>query len=450
VRCEGGSDPFEMKIPGLPIIFDEFATPSPAGVYLLSHAHTDHTNGLENGRFPEGTIYCTSVTRDIMLARNTKIPSHRVQSLPLSQRTFIANDGTLDIWVHAVNAHHCPGSAMFLVEHGPSTYLYTGDFRFDALCHEEGFGNCSMEYLEDWLSNSGRVIDLLVIDATFNDDAGFHTKFPSRIDCARQIVSLLKSRVPKQKTLAVQIMTTGCEYMLQEVCRQLNCPAWLCPQSAQVLVEEWGKEVPVMVTSKQETTSLHVYGKSASFYALALKNPDVVYVRASAMWAQHAEETNPLSAIAEAQKKPVLRTNGVWQVLHSMHSSIEELQTFVTRLRPKFVTAVRVGGVRMQTSQVGQLRKAFSALGDCEWLAGIDDFAAHMLPVMSCIENGRKKPDASDCSVRPSGQDVQEGRDESERAVARLLSSGLFGDDSENEQDDVQDSDMPAKRPRIN
>ncbi|GAA6043928.1 hypothetical protein JCM8097_000903 [Rhodosporidiobolus ruineniae] len=164
---------------GDPAIHNPF-TGKPPLFYLLSHAHTDHFVGLDSPHFA-GLIYCTPVTRRLLLETMTaadrvrydelgervgKNYKHkglrkkqtavkggkgrgmdRIRTLEYNTPTVIPGPDGTSVTVTAIDANHCPGSAMFIVTgptpspSAPSTsttvltppisILHTGDSRIE-------------------------------------------------------------------------------------------------------------------------------------------------------------------------------------------------------------------------------------------------------------------------------------------------------------------------------
>ena len=123
-----------VALPGLPVSVDDSRESLGLSTYLLTHMHTDHLKGLRDG-WKGGTIYCTRITRELLLTRFDISPS-RVVSLDVDDVGHVlkAQDPCTggDIWFNltVIDANHCPGSAMFLIKSESSgCILHTGDFR---------------------------------------------------------------------------------------------------------------------------------------------------------------------------------------------------------------------------------------------------------------------------------------------------------------------------------
>ncbi|BGP51194.1 hypothetical protein JCM10450v2_007123 [Rhodotorula kratochvilovae] len=152
--------------------------------YLLTHAHTDHIVGLNSPHF-HGQIYATPITKQLVLetmeaadrvryeelgkrvGRKRKFANlckiaprtsgssvargggrgagmDRIKEIPLNTRFEITGPDGIVVTVTALDANHCPGSCMFLIEGTVSgthrAVIVTGDVRIepwwlDALKH---------------------------------------------------------------------------------------------------------------------------------------------------------------------------------------------------------------------------------------------------------------------------------------------------------------------------
>ncbi|ORY88222.1 hypothetical protein BCR35DRAFT_301744 [Leucosporidium creatinivorum] len=132
-------------------------------VHLLTHAHTDHIQGLDSPNF-QGRIYTTAVTKHLLLntmeagerVRHEELPHARkvlkfanlrkrslkgkggsamdlVREIPLDTPQLIEGPDNASVLVTAIDANHCPGACMFLIEgvvNGVErAVIVTGDIR---------------------------------------------------------------------------------------------------------------------------------------------------------------------------------------------------------------------------------------------------------------------------------------------------------------------------------
>jgi Cft2 family RNA processing exonuclease len=116
-------------IPGTKFLVDGFRHCTPeCQHYFLTHAHSDHTIGLFKS-WRAGTIHCTAVTARLLIEEQG-IARGVVHAVQLNEPFIVEG-----VEVVALDANHCPGSAMFLFsvpsDVGTKKHiLHTGDFRF--------------------------------------------------------------------------------------------------------------------------------------------------------------------------------------------------------------------------------------------------------------------------------------------------------------------------------
>ncbi|CUE94847.1 Hypothetical protein, putative [Bodo saltans] len=148
-----------MKLPFLPLVFDSFthshshcshdasnlttdlstssttaSSNSLRTSFFLSHFHTDHLKGLHSswgiGYHPhQRTIYCSRITRALILAEYGEGLAAHVVALPLYQWFDIPVTSSYAVRCCLLPACHIPGSVQFLLETFLGRILYTGDLK---------------------------------------------------------------------------------------------------------------------------------------------------------------------------------------------------------------------------------------------------------------------------------------------------------------------------------
>ena len=128
------------RIPGTPIIVDTFRHRGGRGrdaevadvqcLYFCTHVHGDHVEGLSH-TWDHGPIYCSPVTA-ALLGEQFRLAPGVLQPLSVDEPHVIPLEpsGRLRMSVTLVDANHCPGAVMLLLQGYFGTVLHTGDFRF--------------------------------------------------------------------------------------------------------------------------------------------------------------------------------------------------------------------------------------------------------------------------------------------------------------------------------
>lgn len=107
------------------IVIDEFTLRLSPAVYILTHWHSDHYQGLTQ-TWTHGPIFASSITRQLLLTKFPKLQD-QVSILPLRQWTTISPE----VRAFAFDSNHMAGSIMVLVHYNEKYYLHTGDMRFN-------------------------------------------------------------------------------------------------------------------------------------------------------------------------------------------------------------------------------------------------------------------------------------------------------------------------------
>ncbi|KAH7086245.1 beta-lactamase-like protein [Paraphoma chrysanthemicola] len=169
---------------------------------FLSHVHSDHLTGLESIRAP--FVYCSAATKEILLrlekyhyrinfakgileSRNvTYDRSMRklAKSLPLDTPTMIELSPGNSIRVTLIDANHCVGAVMFLIEGDDKAILYTGDIRAEMWWVNSLVQNPLM--LPYTFGNSR--LDCIYLDTTFATKSQPYRNFPSKSDGLHELL----------------------------------------------------------------------------------------------------------------------------------------------------------------------------------------------------------------------------------------------------------------------
>ncbi|KAH7344267.1 beta-lactamase-like protein [Pyrenochaeta sp. MPI-SDFR-AT-0127] len=163
---------------------------------FLSHVHSDHLSGLESIRPP--FVYCSAATREILLRLEKHC--HRLnfakgvlerrsvtydrsmrrlaKPLPLDTPTMIELAPGNSLRVTLIDANHCIGAVMFLIEGGGNAVLYTGDIRAETWWLNSLVQNPVLLPYTLGL----RQLDCVYLDTTFATKREPYRSFPSKAE----------------------------------------------------------------------------------------------------------------------------------------------------------------------------------------------------------------------------------------------------------------------------
>ncbi|EIW59274.1 uncharacterized protein TRAVEDRAFT_36726 [Trametes versicolor FP-101664 SS1] len=388
--------PYNAFIPPYPIRVDDFSTPSssstnesqtPAvGLYLLTHTHTDHLNGLAARSFGQ-TVVCSHDAKEMLLrhevyaeralrdmdlrAQNVRSYAHlkidpqrmedgslnRAGSRDLLRATplhapeeFRLNDGQA-VTITLLDANHCLGAVMFLVEGDKGAVLHTGDLRAEPWFLNSLRHNPYIQRYLDTSSasplsnhrNSSRSTVLPKLEAIYLDTACLLNTYdvPNKADAAGGLTELM-ALYPETTRFFINAWTLGYEDIYKAVARAFG---------AQIHVDRYKHGLYSHTTGDPFLTSIITKdGSSTRFHACERfdrcehvrvngreshtpSGHHVVYVNpvnmSTAGWDQYHKQTR--SQLARGERVNVLL------VPIARHSPLPELRAFVSLFKPRRV-----------------------------------------------------------------------------------------------------------------
>jgi DNA cross-link repair 1C protein len=230
---------FDGYVKEFPTIrIDYFRTHSdkpPPAACFLSHVHSDHLVGLESLKMP--FVYCSSTTRRLLL-RMEKYP-HRInfakgilesrkqhyrhlklvlRALPLQTATELELGPKSKIRVTLIDANHCPGSVMFLIEDDGNAILYTGDVRA-----EPWWVNAIIQnpFLLPYAFGQKR-LNCMYLDTTFSTHDQKYRDFPTKADGLKELLEKV-ANFPEETAFYFRAWTLGYEQVWIALSNLLRC-----------------------------------------------------------------------------------------------------------------------------------------------------------------------------------------------------------------------------------
>lgn len=167
---------------------------------FLSHVHSDHLQGLESFHSP--FIYCSPTTRELLLRLEKnphRINLHRgilesrkqhykhlsklLKTIPLNTPAEIELKLGKSLRVTLLDANHCAGAVMFLIENDTKAILYTGDIRSEPWWINSLVRNpIVLPY-----THGLRRLDKIYLDTTFASKKTHCRKFPTKADGLKEL-----------------------------------------------------------------------------------------------------------------------------------------------------------------------------------------------------------------------------------------------------------------------
>ncbi|KAH9851733.1 hypothetical protein C2E23DRAFT_895639 [Lenzites betulinus] len=384
--------PYNAFIAPYPIRVDDFSTPTAstnqfpeARLYLLSHTHTDHLNGLSARSFGQ-PIICSYDAKEMLLrhevyaeralremdlrAENVRTFAHlrvgpqrleagafeyagsrdllRATHLHVPTQTRLS--GSESVTITLLDANHCPGAVMFLVEGDKGAVLHTGDLRaepwfIDSLRHNPFVqryldvpSKPSPRHMQSSLPTSSSKLEAIYLDTACLLNT---YDVPTKADAAAGLAGLM-TLYPHTTRFFINTWTWGYEEVFKAVARTFG---------AKIHVDRYKHGVYSHITGEPFLTSIVTKdGSSTRFHACerfdrcdhvrvngrethTASGHHVVYVNpvnmGIAAWDLYRKQTGEQLARGE-------RVNALLVPL-ARHSPLPELRAFVSLFKPRRV-----------------------------------------------------------------------------------------------------------------
>ncbi|KAJ1340619.1 hypothetical protein BSLG_004713 [Batrachochytrium salamandrivorans] len=259
-------------------------------------------------------VYCSLITAQLLLSTvddtNRKRWHHNLVQVAFNRPYLIKLKNDRCVQATFLPAHHCPGSAMILLQGDRGTVLCTGDFRAEESIKAH------------FAAIEGLKVDSLYLDTTFAHSNWAH--LPSRLESANALVEMIK-RLPTTVMVQLKSSTIGYEYLWIHLAQYFHtkkhCLVHVLPSAM-----FWG------LGSEGDATSHHTN------WNIVAGLPDFV-VQDS-------------------------RDDMSFRLLYSMHSSLSELIAFVSTLKPSKVYPMVTSRTNPMFSYK-QIMKHFEPLVGC-------------------------------------------------------------------------------------
>ncbi|KAL7418754.1 hypothetical protein Q5752_006437 [Cryptotrichosporon argae] len=380
----GPSGPFLLPDPT-----DPLARPAPAPnaqLYLLTHVHADHLVGLTSAF--TGKIVCAGQTkrmllrleaeveRKLYLQGRTEASRRRYEGLqartvgdkekgkervvdlieavpyncPMQYEVGYENGKPVVVTITVLDANHCPGSTMFLIEGQGKAVLHTGDLRADGLFLQTLRRNTALSaYFAPWPGvpvapgSKRRKLDRIYFDNGAMLGTG---DMPDKEEALMEMIGLMNV-YPPNTVFFLNVWCFGWEDVVKEVARHFGVPVHVDPYKHSIYKAiQTDHALLSLTTLDPHATRFHACERLAKCAACRTYDAEtnsrrwnldkrvvsvnMVEVKTAAWEVEKREFVDRLNAAALGE--------GEWPysigVPIARHSTLPELQRFVALFRP--------------------------------------------------------------------------------------------------------------------
>ncbi|CAA7013986.1 unnamed protein product [Microthlaspi erraticum] len=322
--------------------------------YFLTHMHSDHTRGL-SGEWSQGPLYCSRTTASLFPSRFPGFDLSLLRVVPLSSWQSLSlrspsSGSTVRLHFMAIDAHHCPGSVMFMFRGDFGCFLYTGDFRWERDAAEEAR-----------TSLAGAVnefpVDILYLDNTYCNPI---YSFPPRQVAAHLVADIIASH--PSHDIVIGIDSLGKEELLLLVSRILNIKIWVWPERLRTMHLLGFQDVFTTDTSRTRVRAVPRYSFSIqTLEGLNMTCPTIGIMPSGLPWLKRPFKGDGklsgslLTATTNTRSKyetvPALKDSKaavhqyhdyMYSVHYSDHSCYEEIGDLIKLVKPKSMKGIVV------------------------------------------------------------------------------------------------------------
>ncbi|KAI0715641.1 beta-lactamase-like protein [Cerioporus squamosus] len=357
--------------------------PSTASLYLLTHTHTDHLTGLAARSFGQ-TVVCSYDAKEMLLrhevyaerslrdaalrAENVRTFAHLrvapqrledgnmayhgsrdlLRATHLHVPTKFVLNGVDEVTITLLDANHCPGAVMFLVEGAKGAVLHTGDLRAEPWFLEALKRN---PHIQQYIATARPVCKSSEyptaepprLDAIYLDTACILSDYdvPPKDEAAAQLASLM-SLYPPSTRFFLNLWTWGYEEIYKAIARTFGAKIHVDRYKHGVYSHITGDPFLRSIITRDETmTRFHACERFERCEQVRVNGREshtpsgdhVVYVNpvnmTVASWQRYIAET------AE-QLRTGKQANHLLVPL-ARHSTLPELRRFVSLFKPRRV-----------------------------------------------------------------------------------------------------------------
>ncbi|KAF9784697.1 beta-lactamase-like protein [Thelephora terrestris] len=327
-------------------------------LHLLTHTHTDHLNGLSSKSFGY-TVVCSEDAKQMLLRhevfderslfehgiraekrrtfKHLKVsPLKRkdgtlehggrdlLQTIPLRTPTEFNLNGEDVVTITAMDANHCPGAVMYLVQGSQGSILHTGDVRAEPSFLESVAKD---PFLKPFLVQGGtRTLDAIYLDTA---SVWSSAEPPSKRVATDGLVDLM-GRFPATTHFFVNAWTWGYEEMLTAIASHFGDKIHVDRYKHSIYSHLSHEGLLRITTREMSSTRFHACERFDRCEVVERSAKTVVYVNPVPMgsgdWSRYLDATREKLHYGEDVTSLLCP---LWR-----HSPSSELQAFVKLFRP--------------------------------------------------------------------------------------------------------------------
>ncbi|XP_060589613.1 uncharacterized protein LOC132744840 isoform X1 [Ruditapes philippinarum] len=281
-----------------------------ARIFFLTHLHGDHITGLTSSwSYP---IYCSEITGKLLVQRyGIKEDLIHTMQTESAEIIYLDNEQKEQMTVTAIEANHCPGAVMFLMQGYFGTILHTGDFRY----HPDMIN-------QSILSEFSGKVDMLYLDNTYCSPG---CVFPTKDEATNQIIEIIEKHPNKDVLIAMRNL--GKESLLCKIA--MHFQEWISvPDKFYKTLEIL--EAPDVFSTDSASHRIRI----VPFHKISNRFVEVVNQE------QETIVILPTALYRGIEATPYENNDKVFVVPYSDHSSYTELNEFVSLIKPKKIIPI--------------------------------------------------------------------------------------------------------------
>lgn len=267
-----------------------------------------------------------------------------LKTLPLHCPTEVELSGNESVTITLLDANHCPGAVMFLVEGDKGAVLHTGDFRAEPWFLESLTRN---PFLQPYLYSERQGPINKTLEAIFLDTACVLSpaQVPTKAAATSGLVELMEL-FPQSANFFLNTWTWGYEDVLKAVAKAFQSKIHVDRYKHAIFQRLSDPYLRLITTQDASSTRFHACERFDRCRHVTVDNEPGVYTNTTSTLGKRVVYVNPVTmdvsgwmAYFTNTKAQLQRGETVNNLLVplSRHSPLPELQQFVSLFRPKVV-----------------------------------------------------------------------------------------------------------------